>query len=254
MSIERTFVHARGIGYATEQRLWLNGAQTWSTFLDQHADGLWRGARYDGLARTVEHSRSALRRRDVTFFSRRLAPADRWRLFPAFQDRVAYLDIETTGLWPTWSDVTVVALSDGERTKMFVRGKNLDRFPETISRYSVLVTFNGSQFDVPFLRAAFRRIRIPPAHIDLRFPLGQLGYSGGLKAIERELGIRRPAHLRDLDGLDAVRLWRRYEQGNGRALSTLLEYAERDVASLPMLAADACRRLAEHAGMPAVDT
>jgi uncharacterized protein len=250
--LESTFVHAAGIGPTTERSLWQRGAHTWGSYLQQHADGGWRGTRYDSLARTVEQSGSALRRRDVTFFSQRLVPGDQWRLYPTFRDRVAYVDIETTGLSTASSDVTVVALHDGERTKTFVRGKDLHTFPAEMSRYSVLVTFNGSTFDVPFLRAAFPKIRIPPAHVDLRFALGRLGYSGGLKAIERDLGIKRPPHLHDVDGFEAVRLWRRYERGDRSALATLIEYAAEDVKSLAPLAERACRGLARELGMPTV--
>jgi uncharacterized protein YprB with RNaseH-like and TPR domain len=248
--IESTFIHATGIGPATEQSLWEAGAHTWTGYLDQHADGEWKGARFDSLAKTVEQSGSALRRRDVTFFSQRLAAGDQWRLYPTFQDRVAYVDIETTGLSPNFSEITVVALFDGTTTKTFVRGKDLHRFPAEISRYSMLVTFNGSTFDVPFLRAEFPKIRIPSAHLDLRFALGRLGYSGGLKAIEKAIGIKRPAHLREVDGFEAVRLWRQYERGNKTALKTLVDYAAEDVKSLAPLATRACSGLANSVGLP----
>jgi uncharacterized protein YprB with RNaseH-like and TPR domain len=248
--LQNTFVHSEGIGYSTEQALWQAGARNWTRYLEQHSGGMWRGARFDGLATTLEKSHRALHKRDVTFFSQKLASKDQWRLFADFGDRVAYLDIETTGLSPSYHDVTVVAVHDGSQCRTFVRGKNLNDFPATLSRYSLLVTFNGSQFDVPFLRATFRGLRVPPAHIDLRFALAQAGYRGGLKSIERQVGIKRPSHLREVDGLEAIRLWRRYQSGSRGALDTLLEYASEDVKSLPVLATFACRALAKASGMP----
>jgi uncharacterized protein YprB with RNaseH-like and TPR domain len=247
--LESTFIHCAGIGYATEQALWGAGARTWEGYLEQRGCGRWTGRRYDELAATVEASRLALGRRDVTFFSERLTARDQWRLYPAFRDRVAYVDIETTGLSFGWDRITVVALYDGERSRAFVRGQNLDEFPEVISGYSLLVTFNGSLFDVPFLRSAFPGIRIPPAHVDLRFALRRLGLRGGLKSIERQVGLERPAHLRGIDGWEAVRLWHRYERGDRRALETLVEYAAEDVKSLAPLAERACEGLAEQLGL-----
>lgn len=52
-----------------------------------------------------------------------------------------------------------------------------------------MITFNGGPFDLPFIRRQFPGIKLPPAHIDLRFFLRQLGLRGGLKAIERRLGL-----------------------------------------------------------------
>ena len=65
----------------------------------------------------------------------------------------------------------------------------------------MLVTFNGSQFDVPFLRAHFPKARLDQAHIDLRFALASLGYRGGLKVVEQTLGLRRDPAIQGMDGL-----------------------------------------------------
>jgi hypothetical protein len=57
---------------------------------------------------------------------------------------------------------------------------------------------------------------------------------GGLKAVERRLGIRRK--LPGIDGMEAVRLWRRYRAAQDRkALRTLLEYNQEDVLNLKTL-------------------
>lgn len=248
--IRSTFIHAEGIGPRTEQDLWQRGAHSWDAFLGQHREGAWAGPRYAKLAKVVEKSSKALDRRDAAFFAGRLRPSEHWRLYHAFQDRVAFVDIETTGLYSSVDDITVVALSDGKNSRTFVRGTDLHEFPKAIAEYPLMVTFNGSTFDVPFLRTEFRKIRIPPAHIDLRWALGRLGYSGGLKAIERELGYRRPTHLREVDGFEAVRLWRRYESGDDQALETLVAYAAEDVKSLRPLVERAVVELAESLGMP----
>jgi len=54
------------------------------------------------------------------------------------------------------------------------------------------------------------------------YPCKRIGLSGGLKPIEKEIGIERDRP--DLSGRDAVRLWREYERGDDDALDTLVSY------------------------------
>ncbi len=72
-------------------------------------------------------------------------------------------------------------------------------------------------------------------HLDLRYLLKELGLSGGLKNIELQLGITRPDEVAGVDGYEAVRLWRRYKQGNLEALETLIKYNIEDIVNLKFL-------------------
>ena len=73
------------------------------------------------------------------------------------------------------------------------------------------------------------------AHIDLRYVLRGLGYRGGLKACEKQLGVNR-GELEDVDGYTAVLLWANYTRsGNAHALETLLAYNTEDVINLEVL-------------------
>ncbi|MCG8553437.1 MAG: ribonuclease H-like domain-containing protein, partial [Desulfobacterales bacterium] len=114
------------------------------------------------------------------------------------------------------------------------QGQNLEDFIEDIQDYNVIVTYNGKAFDVPFIEGQFG-IRMNHAHIDLRYVLKSLGYSGGLKRCEKALGLDRG----DLDGVDgyfAVFLWHDYRQNNNeKALETLLAYNIEDVVNLETL-------------------
>ncbi len=120
----------------------------------------------------------------------------------------------------------------GGRLALFVEGINLSQFPAYIQQFPLLVTFNGSQFDVPFLRAHFPKARLDQAHIDLRFALASLGYRGGLKAVERTLGLRRDLAIQGVDGFEAVRLWHCYRRGDRRALQKLILYNLTDVVNM----------------------
>ena len=74
------------------------------------------------------------------------------------------------------------------------------------------------------------------AHIDLRFVLASLGHRGGLKAIERRLGLSRDAAIEGVDGFEAVMLWHRARRGDRAALEKLLLYNLTDVVNLVELA------------------
>jgi uncharacterized protein YprB with RNaseH-like and TPR domain len=73
------------------------------------------------------------------------------------------------------------------------------------------------------------------AHIDLRFLLKSLGYTGGLKGCEKKLGLDRD-ELDGVDGFCAVLLWHDYEKNkNRKALETLLAYNILDAVNLETL-------------------
>jgi len=66
--------------------------------------------------------------------------------------------------------------------------------------------------------------------------LYSLGYSGGLKSCEKQLGINRSGDFADIDGYFAVLLWEEYKKNNNKkALETLLSYNIEDVLSLEKL-------------------
>jgi uncharacterized protein len=229
-----TFVHLQGIGYASEARLWQSGAVDWPRFLDRAGALPLPQAKVRRWAEEIRESLSRLESEDHAYFAARLASRDQWRAWPQFAHRAAFLDIETTGA-STFDAVTVIGLYDGREMRQFVRGRNLDAFPEAVRRCSLLVTFFGAGFDLPVLRRTFPEVAFDHLHVDLCFLLKRLGYSGGLKRVETQLGIGRSARTRGLSGWDAVRLWNEYRRGSWEALSLLLRYNEEDVLHLQPL-------------------
>ena len=118
--------------------------------------------------------------------------------------------------------------------KLFVKGKNIYSFPPIMKVCSLIVTFFGTGFDLPFLRNAYG-LQFPQLHIDLCFLFRALGYRGGLKAIEDRLGIIRAEDTQGLSGYDAVRLWNLWTHGNEEALDVLLAYNREDVINMQIL-------------------
>lgn len=98
-----------------------------------------------------------------------------------------------------------------------------------------ICTYNGSRFDLPVIRnnlgidltEDFR------SH-DLMLDCWSQNLYGGLKAVEKQLGIAR--NLQEVDGYQALVLWQRYiESDDSEALETLLEYNKEDVLNLCVL-------------------
>ena len=232
--LRQSFIHIPSVGPVTERLIWQSGVRSWDDCLEFSPPQLRANLR-SHLAEHVQESQRRLSQGDARYFQMLLGSSHLWRLYSDFRHRVAYLDIETTGLWFELDDITVIGLYDGTSTRSFVLGENLDDFAREISRYSLVVTFNGACFDLPFLRTRFPGFDSSLAHLDLRYLLKRLGYSGGLKRIERELGLDRLGALRELDGYCAVLLWKKHLQGRRGALDTLLRYNLEDVVNLERL-------------------
>jgi len=224
------------------------------TYSERHAELRLGENTRAGILDEITRSEHALEHGDSSHFARGLQPCEHWRMYSEFSDRAAFLDIETTGLGYGGDYVTVVGVHDGEGTRCYVRGArengfegtkiggdgiqvlDISEFARDVTEYGMLVTFNGSQFDLPFLRREFEGIELPAAHLDLRFMLRRLGYSGGLKRIEPEFGLSRPDEIGALGGYDAVLLWKAHLRGNTKALDKLLRYNACDIEGLRVLA------------------
>jgi uncharacterized protein YprB with RNaseH-like and TPR domain len=231
--LKNTFIHIQGIGAITEKRIWASGIRDWDAFSEGVPVPI-PASRKRLLSLGIEESRLHFAQRSTAYFAERLPSNQSWRLFPDFRDCTAYLDIETTGLDWDFGSITAIALYDGQAIKTYVQGQDLNDFVEDIEKYKVIVTYNGKCFDVPFIERYFN-IRMNHAHIDLRYILQSLGFKGGLKGVERQLGLDR-GDLRDIDGYFAVLLWNEYvKSGNPGALETLLAYNVQDTVSLETL-------------------
>jgi len=244
--LEHTFVHLPGVGPVTERSLWTQGILTWHHALDETtAPPRFSLSRWDLCRRMIAQSVRSLEVGDHRHFAESLPCSEHWRAYPEFRYRTAFLDIETTGLGAS-DQVTVVGLYDGVRTSTFVADDNLDQLPEALAQYCLLVTYNGACFDLPFLLRRFPGLTLDQLHIDLRYPLRRMGLSGGLKHIERRVGLQRAPEVAGLDGWDAVRLWREYQTGSEEALHTLIRYNTADIENLEdlmQLAYEGMRRL-----------
>lgn len=246
-----TFIHAQGIGETTERRLWAAGILTWDDVLRAAPSDLpLTRAQREMLLPAVEAASAALADEDYRYFARALPSKDHWRAAPQFMDRVGFLDIETNGGFRP-DDITIIGVYDGDESRIYVKDRDLEEFARDSERFALWVTFFGTGFDVPFLKRRFPTLPFDQLHIDLCPALRRLGYKGGLKRIEEQVGVRRTPEVEGMSGFDAVRLWRQYRRHKDEdALRLLLAYNRADIENLSLLLAFAYGRLRAASGYP----
>lgn len=231
--LQNSFQHIPGVGRRTEKLLWEMGLTHWQS-VTPHNPSKLSPKKHAVMSAHIEASLKHLANNNPGYFADLLPVQEHWRFFPEFRTSTAFIDIETTGMSMWEMEITTIALYDGKTVRYYIQGQNLDQFLDDIQDYTVMVTYNGKCFDVPFMERYFRT-KLTHAHIDLRYVLRRLGYTGGLKRCEKALGLDRG----DLDGVDgyfAVLLWGDYQEThNEKALETLLAYNIEDVLKLEEL-------------------
>ncbi len=246
--LRRSFVHLPGIGATRELRLWDQGIRDWDQ-LRRSAGEIFSAKKLPGILEELERSQHAYEEGNLAYFASTLPKDQRWRLLPecwgsaegssgAGAARIAFFDIETTGLGfpPMAHSTTVTFYYRGAVLQEYEHEKKRRLIREVLDDATMLVSFFGQAFDAPFLEREFGMpFELP--HIDLCFWFRRLGYKGGLKKIEKVFPETSGRSAMDIDGYDAVRLWRMHERGVSGALETLLTYNAEDTVMLePLLA------------------
>ncbi|NQW03653.1 MAG: ribonuclease H-like domain-containing protein [Acidobacteria bacterium] len=235
-------------------------------------DRVYDADRYHGR-RLVEACRVSPQA-PVALFEPRLAPVTDWA------SRVVFFDIETTGL--SGGAGTIAFLvgcgwyeDDGFRVRQWLMtgpaGERvlLDALARTLDETSLLVTFNGRTFDVPFMdmRWAFHRQSSPATevpHLDM-LPTSRRLWSRreddtscSLTALERSvLGFHR---VGDVPGFEIpVRYFQFLRTGDASMIEGVLEHNRLDLVSLAAVTAHAlqlaqegpqwCREPSEQLGL-----
>jgi uncharacterized protein YprB with RNaseH-like and TPR domain len=230
--LNNTYIHIQGVGKALEQKIWAHGVRTWEEFFEMKEKIPVSPAKKTRICEELRKSSEHLNAKDCCFFSQCLPSTEHWRAYPLFSESAAFVDIETTGLSQKRDKITIIGIYNGAESKVYIKDINLNDVVEEFSKYKLLVSFNGARFDLPFIKSEFPEIEFKQLHIDLMYPLRRIGYRGGLKIIETQLGISRSEDTQGMDGFDAVRLWRKYEKGNLDALDKLIKYNNEDIVNL----------------------
>lgn len=241
-----TFQHLKGIGPKTERELWKKGIFTWDDFEEDFYDkqlALFNDFAEDSHVSKVQASRQALLQHDADFFASLLPQKEYYRIVLSFYPQTIFLDIETTGLSKYYDYITIVGWSIGGIYNYFIKGDDDSLLKKHLNQAKCIVTFNGSIFDIPFLKQEFKNIKIPKTHVDLRFFSKHAGLSGGQKEIEKKIGLNRPKEIEKVDGKAATVLWYKYRQGNLRALYKLIKYNYLDITGMEAIFDEVVKRI-----------
>ncbi|MGQ3683962.1 MAG: ribonuclease H-like domain-containing protein [Candidatus Loosdrechtia sp.] len=231
-----TFLHLKGISPKKEEAIWRSGIASWDDFESSQPKQfpLFKSMG-EQMGSLLCASKKALEKEDVCFFSRFLPNREHYRIALAFPEKTLFLDIETTGLSKYYNTITVVGWSLCNEYGVFIKGNSDKALRSSILKAKIIITFNGSLFDLPFLRKEFPDLPVPLCHIDLRFFAKRAGLSGGQKEIEKLLEIKRPKNISHVEGKTAVFLWNKYCCGDISALKQLIAYNHADIEGMKII-------------------
>lgn len=266
--LTETFIIAPEIGPERERMLWQAGFKTWWDVHQAADSDLPQGIPLPFLRQTMEWCVEAYQRNDWPFLAHLLKAGCQWRALqlatspvehgaPAPALRVLALDIETEGISKWENRVTTVGIcgdATGFEPVALLPHKPgfKDELFHVLEQTDLLLTFNGTQFDIPFLKAQseLADMPVPPFHVDLRFVFSAVGIKGGLKRVQVQMGYEREGALAEVDGFMAVLLWQEHLRRTPGALDTLVRYCLEDVVVLLDLAPLAYDLLAQSLGRP----
>jgi uncharacterized protein len=237
--IQNSFIFLEKVKRGIEENLWQQGINSWDSFLSNNKINGLNSTRKKYYDRKILEARKHLYSFNSTYFKDILPQSEYYRLYDHFKEDAVFLDIETTGLSAKYHDITVIGLFDGINTKTMIKNINLDykALKEELQKYKLIVTFNGASFDIPFINKTYPGLLPNIPNFDLKVATNRLNLKGGLKKIERKLGIKRRKIVTEFNSGDALTLWRMYKTtGNDYYLNLLIEYNEEDIINLKTIA------------------
>jgi len=239
MDIKSTYIHIRGFGKATEKKLWESGLLTWNDYIKQNKQ---KGVFSQEAISMLKTSNDAYRNKNLDFFSKTLPQNEYYRLALSFPEDVLFLDIKTTGLSTYYDYVTMVGWSQKDKYDYYIYGlHDIRKLKDALDKAKIIITFNGSVFDIPFLKKHFKELKFPTTHIDLRFLSKSSGLECGRKKIEEVIGFKRPKALQETNGFTAALLWDEYKWGKKTSLEKLIAFNHSDIESMKVIF-DYCTR------------
>jgi len=169
------------------------------------------------------------------------------------KDDFCFLDIETTGFSRKKDQIVLIGLLFLEKKQYKLRQYFLDdphkekellaQFIKDLSKFRLMVTYNGLSFDYPFIQERAKFYQLPLElndlkHIDLyKHIQGNKKFlpieNYKLKTVEKLLGIHRKD---EISGGDSVTLYYRYLQNRDHGLrDQILLHNYEDILYLPLI-------------------
>ena len=231
--IEGALLHFKGIGKKKRELLYQRGIIDWETSIKYSESIPLNSNKKDEYIRFLDEHIQAEKEKNIGFFVKHFHSEDKWRILAKYFEDASFFDIETDGYF---NRITTISLYHNGNLFNYTRNQNLEDFLDKLQELKLIVSFNGTSFDVPVVMQNFRIHEFPVPHLDLRWICYHEGIRGGLKEIEKILNIKRPGDLSGVDGMEAVLLWERWVRLNEQSsLEKLIKYCSADVLSLVKL-------------------
>lgn len=169
----------------------------------------------------------------ASIFEKKSGKKDFYRIAYSVPEYILFLDIETTGLSPVYHYITMVGWMMNGKYGCWIAGTDPTELKEVCHKAKMIVTFNGTRFDVKFLNNAFPDLNIADKpNLDLMHFCKRFGFVRGQKNIENELKFNRPKDIQDCNGKEAIALWYKFIFGEDSALDLLIEYNFYDISGM----------------------
>ncbi|PIN76800.1 hypothetical protein COV17_01085 [Candidatus Woesearchaeota archaeon CG10_big_fil_rev_8_21_14_0_10_36_11] len=224
--IKNSFIFLEKVSTTKEKNVWGQGITDWQDFIKTKKIKRISPQKKQYYNRKIQEAQHALSEDDSSYFINKLPKKEMWRLYDYFKDECCFLDIEVD----SYGKMVLIGISNYFSSNFFVKGVNLDKknIEKELSKYKLMVTFNGHSFDIPKIQKQMGiKMQIP--HIDLKPHCVTLGFSGGLKEVEKILNLKRPSHLYG----NPVDLWKAFHaSGDKEYLDLLIEYNKEDCENL----------------------
>jgi len=242
--IENSFIFLERISKKKEQNIWQQGIKDWQDFLKcKKVKGISKEKKfyYD---RKLEESQKEFFHDNLSYFINKLPQKEMWRLYNYYKNETCFLDIEID----SYGKIILVGISDYYNTNFFVKKVNLNKnlIEKELNKYKLIITFNGSAFDLPKLKKELNlKINLP--HIDLKPLCVNLGLKGGLKEVEKIFNLKRPNNLYG----NPVNLWKTFHaSGDREYLELLIEYNREDIENLRFIMDNVYKKLYKQINLP----
>lgn len=222
--IKNSFIFLEKIGKIEEKKIWQQGLCDWQDFLNTERVKGILPLKKEYYNRKIKEAAKELLDENYNYFINKLSNKEVWRLYPEIKDECCFLDIEVD----SYGKIILVGVSNYYNTNFFIKEVNLELVRRELEKYKLIITFNGSSFDLPKLRKQLG-VEIDKPHIDLKPLCINLGLKGGLKEVEKILKLKRPSNLLG----NPVDLWRAFHASRDKEyLDLLIEYNREDVENL----------------------
>lgn len=232
-AITQCFTMAPGIGPKAELKLKSLGYHSWTEVIMDPQGLPLSSDKKASLVNSILQCQEYLEEKQLSQLIQVFPTKEHWRIFSDFSEQSSYFDIETTGVSLCDDQPTVIGCFHRDQMLVYLNGDNLDDFLDLLHEIDLLVSFNGTSFDVPFIQEYFHIPTLPCPHVDLRWICYHKGLRGSLKQIEKDCGLVRDDHVEGIDGYEAVLLWQKYAlYGIEAALQKLIDYCCADVMGL----------------------